>query len=122
MNDLSENSTSAAVGCARQQFAHEGLRQAAVRDSKDRSSPVPAFTPSEWSAFIAGAKQGEFRVSSTSDRRSTRLAPTAHRGPRPPASPPPSPTVPGLQVQRSRASKRVVPMGGRPSSQRRSRV
>ncbi|MEV7808630.1 DUF397 domain-containing protein [Microbispora sp. NPDC088329] len=32
----------------------------AVRDSKDRSGPVLAFTPSEWSAFIAGVKNGEF--------------------------------------------------------------
>ncbi|MEU7689905.1 DUF397 domain-containing protein [Microbispora hainanensis] len=32
----------------------------AVRDSKDRTGPVLAFTPSEWSAFIAGVKKGEF--------------------------------------------------------------
>ncbi|XVQ84166.1 DUF397 domain-containing protein [Microbispora siamensis] len=32
----------------------------AVRDSKDRSGPVLAFAPSEWSAFIAGVKNGEF--------------------------------------------------------------
>ncbi|WP_182873852.1 DUF397 domain-containing protein [Microbispora sp. H10670] len=32
----------------------------AVRDSKDRSGPVLAFTPSEWRAFIAGVKNGEF--------------------------------------------------------------
>ena len=32
----------------------------AVRDSKDRSGPVLAFTPSEWSAFIAGVKNGKF--------------------------------------------------------------
>ena len=34
----------------------------AVRDSKDRSGPVLAFTPSEWGAFIAGAKSGEFDI------------------------------------------------------------
>ncbi|WP_055477918.1 DUF397 domain-containing protein [Sphaerimonospora mesophila] len=34
----------------------------AVRDSKDRSGPVLAFTPSEWSAFIAGVKSGEFNI------------------------------------------------------------
>ncbi|MEU7914021.1 DUF397 domain-containing protein [Microbispora bryophytorum] len=34
----------------------------AVRDSKDRSGPVLAFTPSEWSAFIAGVKGGEFDI------------------------------------------------------------
>jgi hypothetical protein len=32
----------------------------AVRDSKDRSGPVLVFTPAEWSAFVAGAKDGEF--------------------------------------------------------------
>ncbi|MGW0482615.1 DUF397 domain-containing protein [Nonomuraea sp. NPDC003214] len=32
----------------------------AVRDSKDRSGPVLTFTPSEWSAFIGGVKDGEF--------------------------------------------------------------
>ncbi|GLW20801.1 hypothetical protein Mame01_08440 [Microbispora amethystogenes] len=34
----------------------------AVRDSKDRSGPVLTFTPSEWSAFIAGVKSGEFEI------------------------------------------------------------
>ncbi len=34
----------------------------AVRDSKDRSGPVLAFTPSEWSAFIAGVKSDEFTI------------------------------------------------------------
>jgi hypothetical protein len=32
----------------------------AVRDSKDRSGPVLVFTPAEWDAFVAGAKDGEF--------------------------------------------------------------
>lgn len=32
----------------------------AVRDSKDPSGPVLRFTRSEWEAFIAGAKGGEF--------------------------------------------------------------
>ena len=32
-----------------------------VRDSKDRGTgPVLAFTEAEWSAFLAGAKRGEF--------------------------------------------------------------
>ncbi|GAB3905210.1 DUF397 domain-containing protein [Microbispora bryophytorum] len=34
----------------------------AVRDSKDRSGPVLAFTPSEWSAFITGVKNGDFDI------------------------------------------------------------
>jgi len=32
----------------------------AVRDSKDRSGPVLVFTSAEWTAFVAGAKDGEF--------------------------------------------------------------
>jgi predicted secreted Zn-dependent protease len=31
-----------------------------VRDSKDPSGPVLAFAPEEWSAFLAGARHGEF--------------------------------------------------------------
>ncbi len=32
----------------------------AVRDTKDRSGPVLVFTPAEWSAFVTGAKDGDF--------------------------------------------------------------
>lgn len=31
-----------------------------VRDSKDRQGPVLAFTRSEWTAFLAGVRNGEF--------------------------------------------------------------
>lgn len=31
-----------------------------VRNSKDRTGAVIAFTNDEWSAFLAGAKDGEF--------------------------------------------------------------
>jgi len=31
-----------------------------VRDSKDPSGPVLVFTRSEWQAFVAGVKTGEF--------------------------------------------------------------
>lgn len=31
-----------------------------VRDSKNRSGPVLAFTASEWIAFVGGVKDGEF--------------------------------------------------------------
>jgi hypothetical protein len=34
----------------------------AVRDSKDPTGPVLVFTPGEWDAFVAGAKDGEFDV------------------------------------------------------------
>ena len=32
----------------------------AVRDSKDTAGPVLQFTASEWTAFVAGARNGEF--------------------------------------------------------------
>jgi hypothetical protein len=33
-----------------------------MRDSKDPDGLVLTFTPSEWDAFLAGAKDGEFDV------------------------------------------------------------
>ena len=32
----------------------------AVRDSKDPSGPNLCFTPTEWAAFLAGTRNGEF--------------------------------------------------------------
>lgn len=32
----------------------------AVRDSKDQAGPMLRFSRAEWSAFLAGAKSGEF--------------------------------------------------------------
>jgi hypothetical protein len=32
----------------------------AVRDSKDPDGPVLRFTEAEWTAFLAGARSGEF--------------------------------------------------------------
>jgi hypothetical protein len=32
----------------------------AVRDSKNPTGPVLMYTPAEWSAFLDGAKNGEF--------------------------------------------------------------
>lgn len=34
--------------------------QVAIRDSKDRSGPVLTFSPTEWEAFLAGVRSGEF--------------------------------------------------------------
>jgi hypothetical protein len=34
--------------------------QIGVRDSKDAAGPVLRFTPSEWKAFVGGARNGEF--------------------------------------------------------------
>lgn len=36
--------------------------QIAVRDSKDTAGPVLRFTSSEWQAFVAGARNGEFDI------------------------------------------------------------
>jgi hypothetical protein len=32
----------------------------AIRNSKDRSGPVLAFSPAEWEAFTAGVRDGQF--------------------------------------------------------------
>ncbi|WP_433510199.1 DUF397 domain-containing protein [Nonomuraea sp. CA-143628] len=42
------------------EVAHNLPNVVAVRDSKDRSGPALIFTPGEWRAFLAGAKDGEF--------------------------------------------------------------
>jgi predicted secreted Zn-dependent protease len=36
--------------------------QIMVRDSKDRDGAILTFTASEWKAFIAGARSGEFEL------------------------------------------------------------
>ena len=45
-------------GCVETAFLPNG--NVAVRDSKDRRGPALVYTPSEWDAFIKGAKDGEF--------------------------------------------------------------
>ncbi|WP_090945193.1 DUF397 domain-containing protein [Nonomuraea jiangxiensis] len=37
----------------------------ALRDSKDQSGPVLVFTSSEWEAFTAGVREGEFDLAPT---------------------------------------------------------
>lgn len=37
---------------------HDG--QVEVRDTKDRGGPILAFTPDEFTAWLDGAKRGEF--------------------------------------------------------------
>jgi hypothetical protein len=46
--------------CVETAFLPDG--DVAVRDSKDRDGPVLCYTPSEWRAFIAGVKDGEFEL------------------------------------------------------------
>ncbi len=45
-------------GCVETAFLADG--RVAVRDSKDRSGPALIYTRGEWSAFLRGAKDGEF--------------------------------------------------------------
>ena len=45
-------------GCVEVAFING--RRVAVRDTKDRGKPPHVFTEDEWSAFLAGAKRGEF--------------------------------------------------------------
>ncbi|MEU1522781.1 DUF397 domain-containing protein [Nocardia rhamnosiphila] len=40
--------------------AHLDNGQVGVRDSKNPTGPALIFTPGEWDAFLAGAKDGEF--------------------------------------------------------------
>lgn len=50
--------TSGAKECVEVAFLGDGF--VGVRDSKNRARPALVFTPGEWRAFIAGAKDGEF--------------------------------------------------------------
>lgn len=53
-----KSSRSGAAGhCVEVAFVGEAT---AVRDSKDRTGATLFFTPDEWSAFLEGAKHGEF--------------------------------------------------------------
>ncbi|MGW5681812.1 DUF397 domain-containing protein [Nonomuraea sp. NPDC003754] len=40
----------------------------ALRDSKEQDGPVLVFTPSEWDAFTAGVRDGEFDLAALSAR------------------------------------------------------
>lgn len=42
------------------EVASEPTGWTAVRDSTDRQGPVLMFTPKEWTAFLDGARKGEF--------------------------------------------------------------
>ena len=53
-----KSSASAGSGdCVEVAFAEDGVL---VRHSRDQAGPVLAFTHSEWKAFLAGARNGEF--------------------------------------------------------------
>jgi len=54
----SSRSNGSGGNCVETARLHDG--GTAVRDSKDPQGPILFFTPAEWSAFVAGAKDGEF--------------------------------------------------------------
>jgi len=54
-------------GCVEVAFVDDG--RVAVRDSKDRRSPVLVFTPVEWQAFVGGVHDGEFDLPMDARRR-----------------------------------------------------
>ena len=58
MNWLKSSYSSNEGDCVEIAVLPDGRR--AVRDSKDRTGPVLRFTDTEWRAFIAGVKGGEF--------------------------------------------------------------
>jgi Domain of unknown function (DUF397) len=62
MADLSgavwrKSSRSGAGGCVEVAILED---QVAVRDAKGRAGSVLVFTPTEWEAFLGGARDGEF--------------------------------------------------------------
>jgi Domain of unknown function (DUF397) len=52
-----KSTSSESNGCVEVAFVGD---QVAIRDSKDRSGPVLTFSPTEWEAFLAGVRHGEF--------------------------------------------------------------
>jgi hypothetical protein len=52
------SSFSGGSGCVEVRLLPDG--RIALRDSKDTSLPPHHFTPTEWNAFLAGVRAGEF--------------------------------------------------------------
>lgn len=50
-------------GCVEVRMLADGT--IGVRDSKDTSKPPHVFTPHEWTAFLAGVRDGEFDLPET---------------------------------------------------------
>ncbi|MCA1188227.1 MULTISPECIES: DUF397 domain-containing protein [unclassified Saccharopolyspora] len=56
----SSRSAAASDNCVEVRF---GSDEVGVRDTKERSGPVFAFSAGAWGAFVAGAKAGRFDFS-----------------------------------------------------------
>ena len=61
--DYTKSSFSAGGACVEVRLLPDGL--VGVRDSKDRAKTPHFFTAQEWSAFLAGVRNGEFDLRST---------------------------------------------------------
>ena len=53
-----KSSHSGTGGCVEVRLLEDGT--IGLRDSKDRSKQPHIFTPQEWTAFLAGVRDGEF--------------------------------------------------------------
>jgi hypothetical protein len=60
MSDASWITSRACNNSACVQVAHLSGGMVALRDSKDTTRPAHVFDVDEWSAFLAGVKNGEF--------------------------------------------------------------
>lgn len=58
LDDYRKSSFSANGSCVEVRLLSDG--HIALRDSKDTSLPPHHFTPHEWTAFLAGVRNGEF--------------------------------------------------------------
>ena len=64
MADLSRVRWQRSTHCANSSCVEVALlgSQVAVRDSKEQEGPVLIFTKAEWTAFLRGARDGEFNT------------------------------------------------------------
>ncbi|MQA24457.1 MAG: DUF397 domain-containing protein [Micromonosporaceae bacterium] len=57
---VSSRSTSGGSNCVEAGPLSDGTGRVAVRHSKHPDGPCVIYTPTEWAAFVAGVKDGEF--------------------------------------------------------------
>lgn len=60
-----KSSFSGAAGCVEVRLLADGT--VGLRDSKDTSKPPHVFTATEWRAFVAGVRAGEFDLPADAD-------------------------------------------------------
>jgi hypothetical protein len=57
---ISTRSTGGGASCVEAGPLADGSGRVAVRHSRNPDGPTIVYTPAEWAAFLAGAKDGEF--------------------------------------------------------------